>query len=249
MNMTTGSPAAELAGLPASIGESAWRVHPSRRSVVVAVGRRLVPHLIEATVIPTVLFYVLLFTLDLRWAFVAALAWSYTAIGRRLAGRRRIPPLLLLASLGITTRTVIFLSSSSSFVYFLQPILGTLVTATVFAGSVLIGRPLIARFAADFCPLAADVECRPAIVQLFRRLTYLWAGVNVVIAAVSLTLLLTVPVAVFVATKMVAAWATVVTGVVVTVCLSVRTARSEGLTTAVSPSGTLHAFVVAPATG
>ena len=54
--------------------------------------------------------------------------------------------------------------------------------------SVVIGRPLIARFADDFCPLTPDVQCRPAIVQLYRRLTYLWAGVNAITAATSLTL-------------------------------------------------------------
>ena len=70
----------------------------------------------------------------------------------------------------------------------------------------LVGRPLITRFAADFCPLSPDVQIRPAVVQLFRRLTYLWAAVNAMAAAVSLTLLLTVPVAVFVGTATVSAW-------------------------------------------
>ena len=78
----------------------------------------------------------------------------------------------------------------------MQPILRTVVTAATFGISVWIGRPLIARFARDFCPLTEDVRVRPAIVQLFRRLTYLWAGVNDA-AAVSLTLLMTLSTAVF----------------------------------------------------
>jgi hypothetical protein len=96
------------------------------------------------------------------------------------------------------------------------------------------------------CPLAPDVEARPAIVGLFRRLTYLWAGVNAMAAAVSLTLLLTVPTAVFVGTATVAAWALTCTGVVLTVADSVRTARSEGLATAVAPNGAMRAYL-APA--
>jgi uncharacterized membrane protein len=222
--------------------ELAWQMHPSKTSVVTAVTKRLAPYLVEATLIPTVLFYAFFLTLDLRWAFVAALAWCYGAVARRVVARQRISSLLVLACLGMTVRTVIFLLSGNAFVYFVQPILRTLVTAATFAISVVIGRPLIARFAADFCPLSADVQARPAVVRLFRRLTYLWAGVNAAVAGVSLTLLLTVPTAVFVATTTVAAWTLTCTGVVLTVVDSVRTARSEGLDTAVASNGALRAY-------
>jgi hypothetical protein len=217
---------------------------PSKLSVVAAVTTRLVPYLIEATLIPTLLFYGFLVTLDLTWAFVAALGWSYTAVARRIVGRRPIPALLIFACFGITMRTLIYLCSGNTFVYFVQPIVRTLATAAMFAVSVLIGRPLIARFATDFCPLSAEVQARPAVVRLFQRLTYLWAGVNVAAALVSLALLLTVPTPVFVGTATVAAWLITCTGVVFTVSDSVRTARSEGLATAVAPNGSLRAYVV-----
>ncbi len=229
-----------IAGPP---GELVWRMHPSKLVVVGAVTRRLVPYLIEATLIPTVVFYVCLLALNLTWAFVGALGCSYAAVARRRMSGRPIPGLLVLACLGITVRTVIFRFSNSSFVYFVQPILRTLVTAATFALSVLVGRPLIARFASDFCSMSPEVEGRPAIVRLFRRLTYLWAGVNVALAAVSITLLLTVPVAVFVGTTTVAVWTITCSGVVLTVSDSVRTARSEGLSTAVGPQGTMRAVI------
>jgi hypothetical protein len=82
---------------------------------------------------------------------------------------------------------------------------------------------------------------------LFRRLTYLWAGVNGLAAAATLTLLLTVPVPVFVGTAAVSTWIITCSGVVLTVSDSVRTARSEGLHTAVAPNGRLHAYVTVPA--
>jgi Protein of unknown function (DUF3159) len=229
--------------IPGALGDVAWSMHPSKLVVMGAVTRRLVPYLIEATLIPTVVFYVCLVELNLTWAFVGALCWSYAAVVRRRVSGRPIPGLLVLACVGITVRTVIFLCSNSSFVYFVQPILRTLVTAATFALSVLVGRPLIARFASDFCSMSPDVEGRPAIARLFRRLTYLWAGVNVALAAVSITLLLTVPVAVFVGTTTVAVWAITCTGVVLTVSDAVRTARSEGLATAVGPQGTLRAVI------
>jgi hypothetical protein len=222
-------------------------MHPSKLSVVMAVIRRMVPFLIEATLIPTALFYVFFLTFELKWAILAALGWTYAAVGRRLVTGSPVPGLLLLAALGISVRTAVFLLSRNDFVYFFQPILRTVATAAFFAMSVVFGRPLVARFANDFCPLTADVSDRPAVIQLFRRLTYLWAGVNALAAATSLTLLLTVPVVVFVGTATVTAWVITCSGVVLTVSESVRTARSEGLSTAVSPNGVLHAYVTAPA--
>ena len=215
--------------------------------MVGAVARRLWPYLIEATLIPTAVFYVLLAaTNELRWALLGALAWSYASVARRRVGGHPIPALLVLATFGISVRTLVYFWSSNSFVYFAQPILRTVLTAGLFAGSVIIGRPLIERFAADFCPLSPDVQQRPGILRLFRRLTFLWAGVNALAAAASLALLLTVPVSVFVVTAAVSAWIVTCTGVVVTVADSVTTARREGLITALSPSGTLYAATVHP---
>ena len=85
----------------------AWRTNPSKLSVVRAVGRRMVPYLVEATIIPTALFYVFLLTFELKWAIVAALGWTYAAIGRRLVTRSPISGLLVLATLGISVRTVV----------------------------------------------------------------------------------------------------------------------------------------------
>jgi hypothetical protein len=233
-----------VATLTEASADLSLRLHPSKLSVVAAVTRRLVPYLIEATLVPTLLFYAFLITLNLRWGIVAALGWCYAAVARRVVRRLPIPGLLVLGCLGITVRTVIYLFSGNAFVYFVQPILRTVVTAAAFGISVAVGRPLITRFANDFCPLSEDVHARPAIVRLFRRLTYLWAGVNAVAAAISVTLLLTVPTAVFVGTATVAAWTITCTGVILTVSDSVRTARAEGLTTAIEPNGSLRAYVV-----
>lgn len=228
---------------PGDLVDDTWQMHPSKPSVVWAVTRKMVPYLIEATIIPTVLFYAFLITFDLKWAIIAALAWTYSAVGRRIVSGRPIPGLLVLATVGITVRTVVFLFNENHFVYFFQPIMRTVATAACFALSVLAGRPLIARFAGDFCPLAPDVSRRPAVVNLFRRLTYLWAAVNAIAATVTLTLLLTVPVTIFVGTAAVSAWFITCSGVVLTVSDSVHTARREGLATAVAPNGTLHAYV------
>ena len=233
--------------LPTRTPEGLLAASPIAARVVGAVARRLVPYLVEATIIPTALFYTLLVLGDMRWALGGALIWSYGAVARRVVGDRPVPALLILATLGITVRTIVYLLSSNDFVYFVQPILRTTLTGLMFAGSVAVGRPLIARFANDFCPLSPDVSVRPGILRLFKRLTILWALVNVLAAASSLVLLLTVPVSVFVVTAAVSAWIVTCTGVVMTVADSVTTARREGLITALSADGRLYAATVHPA--
>jgi hypothetical protein len=226
-----------------------WVYRPSRWSIIRAVCGRLIPYIIEATVIPTAIFYALLFNASLRWGLLGALCWSYAAVIRRIASAQQVPCLLILGVCGISFRAVVYLLSTNSFVYFMQPVVRGVLTATFFAVSVLIGRPLVERFANDFCPTAPDVNGLPAIAQLFRRLTYLWAGLNLALSATSLVLLLTVPLGVFVGTTAASTWVINGCGVVVTVFASTHVARREGLATAVDPNGTLHAYLGADPVG
>jgi hypothetical protein len=107
----------------------------------------------------------------------------------------------------------------------------------LFAASVVVDRPLVARFANDFCPTSSDVNSLPAISRLFRRLTYLWAALNLACATSSLVLLLTVPLGAFVGTTAASTWIITGSGVVLTVFASTHVARREGLATAVDPAG------------
>lgn len=225
--------------------DASWHANPSKTSVVGAVLRRLVPYLVEATIIPTALFYTGLLMFGLLWGIVAAASWTYVSVMRRLVRRRPIPGLLLLATLGISLRLALYLVNDNAFAYFVQPIVRTVATAVFFASSAVIGKPLVARFASDFCAFGSDVQNRPAIVSLFRRLTYLWAGAQATIAIVDLTLLLTVPLSVFVGTATATAWIVMCGGVVLTVADAARTARTDGLRTAVASGGRLHAYVSA----
>lgn len=220
-----------------------WRLDPNWASVTWAVLRRLWPYLVEATVVPTAAYYVGLVTVGQLWGIVAASVCTYLSVARRLVLRAPVPGLLLVASVGISVRLAIYLVNHSSFTYFLQPIAKTGATALLFAVSVVIGKPLVARFAADFCTFDDTVGDRPAITALFRRLTFLWAGAQLAIAAANLTLLLTVPVAVFVGTAAGTAWAVASIGIAVTVSDAVRTTRADGLHTALATDGHLHAYI------
>src|SRR5881227_624093 len=163
--------------------------------------RHALPHLIEATFIPLVLFYTLLWTAGVWGALVAALVWSYTAIIRRAVTGQRIPGILVLGTLGITARTIAAFASGSTFIYFLQPSLTTVAIAGAFLLSVPAGRPLAERLAHDFVPLEPEVLRLPGVQPVFIRITLLWAFVNLANAVVSITLLLSQDVGTFVALK------------------------------------------------
>jgi uncharacterized membrane protein len=184
---------------------------------------------VEATVIPSAIFYVVWHFVGVWPALFAALAWAGGLIARRIATGRRVPALLVLAVLGLTVRTVVSVSSGSTFIYFLQPVLGTAVISSVFLGSVLVGRPLVNRLAADFCPLTDEAASRYGVLRLFRNLTLFWSAVLMTHAVISLSLLLTVSVNTFVTAKTVIGPGLTVVSVFATVVWSVRVARREGL--------------------
>jgi len=201
----------------------------AKRPLLYAVARRGLPNLIESTIIPAVMFFVVVKMINAPIAMAAVLVWAYAAILRRVVRGSRIPAILVLATLGLTVRTLVGLLSGSTFAYFLQPIATTVALAAVFLGSVLIGRPVIARLAHDFCPIAPEVAGRPAVLRLFGGLTVLWAGVHVATAAITFGMLVSMPVATFVAFKTLACLAVTVGAIVVTILWALRIVRSEKL--------------------
>jgi len=201
----------------------------SKRSVLLVIGKRSLPHLLEATFVPALLFWVVLLVFGATAAMVSVLVWTFGNLVRRLVQRHRVPGVLILAMIGLVVRTFVALLSGSTFMYFMQPIATTVVLALVFLGSALIGRPLVARLAADFCPIDADLQRRPGVVNLFSGLTVLWAAVHLANAAATFGLLVSLPVATFVALKTGACLAITFGGILLTVTWAIRTARSENL--------------------
>ncbi len=169
-----------------------------------ALARYATPQVLEATLIPLGLFYGGLRLLGLWGALLAALIWSYTSLLRRLVTRRRVPGILVLGVVGLTARTGLALVTGSAFLYFLQPALGTGLLASVFIGSVLLGRPLAMRLAVDFMPLPEALLANDRVRRFFLRISLLWAAVFLVNAGISLWLLVSQSLATFLWTRTVA---------------------------------------------
>jgi hypothetical protein len=176
-----------------------------------------------------VLFYLCLIAGNIWLALLAALGWCYGALAWRVSTRRRTSALLWLTIAGLTVKTAVAFASGSTFVYFLQPALSDAAIALVFLVSLCTARPIVARVAADFYPMDADLAQRPRIQALFWRLTLLWAVICAAKAAISLWLLHALSVSSYVTAKTAITPSAAVLGAGVTVALAARVARREGI--------------------
>jgi hypothetical protein len=166
---------------------------PPWRTLLGQAGR----HLVENTLAPLLVFYAILVTVGLFWAFIGALALCYLSIIIRLVRRTPVPALLLLCAALLTARSIIGLATGSAFLYFLQPSLGNFVIGGLFLLSVPLGRPLAARLAGEFCSFPAGLVGHDRLRDFFRRVSLLWAFVFCANGAMTIWMLIKVPVTEF----------------------------------------------------
>ena len=178
---------------------------------------------------PSAIFAIVTGAFGATTAMLAVLVWGYATILRRVLTGRTIPSLLVLALFGLTVKTLVGVVSGSTFAYFLQPIATTVAIGAIFFGSVLVGRPVIARIAHDFCPISPEVASRPSVVRLFAGLTVLWATVQLVNAGATLGMLFSVPTTLFVVLKPATSLLISAAAVAITVWWALRTAHREEL--------------------
>src|ERR1700743_1098088 len=136
-------------------------------------------NLLESTLVPLGLFYLLLTAVGLDGGLIAAVSWSVLAVIRRVVLRRKIPAVLILTTVLLIARTVLGMVTGSVFLYFLQPTLQNFLIAFVLLASLPFGRPFLAKLADDFCAFPATFSQHPRVVQFFRRVSLLWALVFV----------------------------------------------------------------------
>jgi hypothetical protein len=194
-----------------------------------AIIKHLSLSLLMANVIPSALFYLCLRAGNVWAALVAALVWCYGATAWRVTTKRPMSMLLTIAVVGLTAKTILAFASGSTFIYFLQPAVNDAAIAVLFMLSLATARPVVARLAADFYPMTADIAGRPRIQRLFWHLTLLWAVLALTKSVVTVWLLESMPTAEFVAVKSVFIMAVILVGTVATVAAAFRVARSEGL--------------------
>jgi hypothetical protein len=191
--------------------------------------RNLSLSLLTAVVVPGVLFTVSLVMINVWAALVSALTWCYGAIAWRALTRRRMSGLMTLTVVGLTARTALAFASGNTYIYFLQPVINNVILASLFLLSLATARPVVARLAADFYPMSADVAKRPRVQRLFWHLTLLWAFVCLIKAAATFWLLQSQSLVNFIVVKNITFLGLTVAAVAVTVSAALWVARREDL--------------------
>lgn len=186
-------------------------------------------HLLESTIVPLGLFYLLLITVGFNGGLIAALSWSMLALVRRAVLRRPIPAVLVLTTGLLVGRTVLGLWTGSVFLYFLQPTLQNFLVAAVLVGSLPFGRPFIAKLADDFCAFPAAFRDHPRVLRIFRRLSLFWALVFLTNGATTLWMLAKATVGDFLMVSTAGSWTIVGIAIVVSLLWFRRALRGEGI--------------------
>jgi len=155
------------------------------------IARKAGSTVLTASLLPAAVFYLTLTLSTLRVAVAITLVWYYAGL---LWMHLRGKPMLAAAMLGaglLTLRAVLAFWTNSSFLYFLQPVAGTIATATAFSVTALAGRPLLDRLVHDFCPLPAALSSRLRANHYFRYVSLVWTLAYLVNAAGTVWLLST----------------------------------------------------------
>ena len=182
-----------------------------------------------ASVLPMAAFYLAFALAGLRAAVGVTLFWYLADVALRIARGHRVVGAVLLGAGLMTLRSVVTLWTGSAFVFFLQPVAGTVATATAFALTALAGRPLLERLAHDFVPVPDELTRRLRSRRFFDRTSLLWAAAYGVNAAGTVWLLSSASLGSFLVLKTVLS--PVLTGIAIAGSYLVlrRTLRSEGV--------------------
>jgi hypothetical protein len=159
--------------------------------------RHALPKFVEGVLAPVAVFYAALVVLGFHGALIAAVGWVYLGVLWRLIRRRPIPGTLLLAAVGVTARAAVSAATGSVVIYFLQPTLGTLVISITVLASVPLGRPLAQKLAVDMVPLPDAFLAHERVRQFFLRISLLWSMVLLANVVITLWLLLSQSIGVF----------------------------------------------------
>jgi hypothetical protein len=153
-------------GLPEVIEMPGWR----------PIVRHAATRMFLVTLLPMAVFYFTLSLFGLRAAAVVTASLYYAALITRVVRKQPVLAAALLAAGLLSLRTVVVFMTGSAFLYFIQPVIGTVAVATVFAATAIAGRPVLDRLAHDFCAFPAELSHRLRQARFFNLLSVVWAA-------------------------------------------------------------------------
>ena len=181
--------------------QSTGRSPELRIPTFLQLARRAIPQAIEGTLVPLCVFWLGLHFLGLTVAIAAGLGCCAATMTWRVATDRQLHGFLIVGALALLARSVLAMLTGSAFLYFLQPIITTAFIVTAFLVSVWIQRPLAQRFASDFCDIPEHLYEEEAVHRYFQRCSLMWAAVSVANVLITLWLLTSTSVSIYLAAK------------------------------------------------
>lgn len=191
--------------------------------------RKATAPLLESTLIPLGLFYLLFVLVGLDGGLFAALGWSIVALGRRAVLRKKIPAVLWLTTTLLVVRTVIGYFTGSVFLYFLQPTAQNFFIMFALLATLPLKRPLLSKLADDFGVIPETLSGHPHLQRFFKRVSLLWALVFLVNGVSTLAVLATQTVGNFLMVSTAGSYFVVGTAIVVSMFWFRRSMRNHGI--------------------
>lgn len=191
--------------------------------------RQVVTRAVVVSVLPMTVFYVTLSLAGVRTAALVTAALYYAGLFSRIIRRQPVLAAAIFAAGLLGLRTVVVFCTGSAFLYFLQPVAGTVAVATAFAASALVGRPILERLAHEFCPLTPELSAHLRSARFFNRISVVWAATYGVNAVGTVWLLTTSSLHGFIMIKAVLGPALTLTAAATSYLLFVTTLRQRNL--------------------
>lgn len=186
-------------------------------------------HLMEATLIPLGLFYLVMTLTGLHGALFAALGWSLVALLWRAVTRRPIPTILAFMTALLVVRTAVGFATDSVFLYFLSPSVQDFVMGIAFLALLPFGKSLIAKLASDFCVFPPSLTDNPRVRHFFHKVSILWSSVFLVSGGFTLWMLARASLANYMVVGTTASYGLVVAAIGISLVWFRRTLRREGI--------------------
>jgi uncharacterized membrane protein len=145
--------------------------------------RQVMTRAAMVSLLPMTVFYMTLSLAGVRTAALVTALLYYVGLFSRIVRRKPVLAAAMFAAGLLGVRTVVVFCTGSAFLYFMQPVAGTLAVATTFAASCIAGRPILERFAHDFCPLTPELSAHLRSARYFTWLSLVWTltyGLNAV---------------------------------------------------------------------
>jgi uncharacterized membrane protein len=144
---------------------------PGWRQIV----RRAGSTLLVVSLLPMTVFYLTMSLAGVRAAVLVTVGWYYAGLVLRAFRRKPVLGAAVLGAGLLTIRTITMFVTGSAFLYFLQPVAGTVATATAIAVTSLAGRPILDKLAHEFCPFPEELSSRLRRGRFFAHLSVVWS--------------------------------------------------------------------------